>query len=313
MKILLVGALLLFIQMATAQNRFNNVYPIGDDPSIGYKTRMVSQEEKMIFEANPILRMPFLNNIQPKLINGDSTAHTLYLHFKPQIRMYNANSKPVKTPSYNIGLAYQHLYRLSTKNKYKGKFLVYSFETGHYSNGQAKSAFSKHLDDGSEEAKAIYREIQKTTDLSAILNRESGDFSTNFTELHVKYIQSVGELNDNNQPVSSFAFEFGYNLYHNNLLYLFDIGGYSEEDIKIYGRHRFKIEAEYMRSFREDTYIQEKFNLDRYTFTLRNQIIAKPHASVNPLRFETKAAVWFNNNVGLFVSWITGQIGRAHV
>jgi hypothetical protein len=63
-----------------SQDLFNAVYPIGDNPSIGYKTSMVPSIEKILFEANPILRLPLYNNIQRKLMSGNQLYFRI-LHF----------------------------------------------------------------------------------------------------------------------------------------------------------------------------------------------------------------------------------------
>ena len=51
-------------------NIFQEVYPIGENPNIGYKTSMVPEKEHMIFEANPILRMALYNNFRQKLVDN---------------------------------------------------------------------------------------------------------------------------------------------------------------------------------------------------------------------------------------------------
>lgn len=45
------------------------------------------------------------------------------------------------------------------------------------------------------------------------------------------------------------SYSLGYTLYHNNLLGLFDFAGYTQADIKIYGKHRIYLGGEYMAYF----------------------------------------------------------------
>ena len=103
----------IMVNVNLGQDFFNAVYPIGNQANIGYKTSMVPDIEKMYFEANPILRMPFYNNFRRRFMNGDPSGSSLYFGFEPQIRMYNDVSKPIKMPSYKISLlGYQQMFRL---------------------------------------------------------------------------------------------------------------------------------------------------------------------------------------------------------
>src|SRR5690606_9052953 len=124
-------------------------------------------------EANPIVRLALLNTIQQDLENNKNKTSALYLNFKPQIRMYHDNSKPVRMPSYNIGLAFQQVRRLKD---IENALLAFSIESGHYSNGQDRSAFDANLEDGSPAAEAKYDLIEENSDLSTMINRYSGNF-----------------------------------------------------------------------------------------------------------------------------------------
>ena len=95
-----------------------------------------------------------------------------------------------------------------------------AIETGHYSNGQTGAAFSTEFEDESEEGQAVYETITDDTDLSAILNRKSGNFSTNLSRLSFNY--RVNRFDTENNPKRIHSYTFTYQLYHNNFMGLFD-------------------------------------------------------------------------------------------
>lgn len=305
-KIYLLITLLFFTLKAESQGLFNEIYPIGDKPDIGYKTSMVSSIEKITFEANPILRMPFFNNIRRKLMNGEDYGSTLYLGFNSRIRMYSNKSLPVKTPSYRIGIGYQAIIRLSETKSKKNQFIAFMFESGHYSNGQSGCAFDKNKIDGTADCNNLYNTITSQTNLSNILNRESGNYSTNFTEILLNY-RIIDSLDDNYIPKKEWSIKFGLNRYHNNLLFLLNIGGYTEDDIKIYGKNRFLLGIERRYSLSDDNWFKKRLKLNRASFEANLEYISKPHSSVKPSRLELTATAYLKNNLGFFVSGIFGH------
>jgi hypothetical protein len=83
------------------------------------------------------------------------------------------------------------------------------------------------------------------------------------------------------------------------LLGFFDIGGYSAEDIRIYGRHRFSLGYEFMHNF---------LNKVRYTLSANSEYIVNPHPSVEPWRIELQGTIYpFNGEIGMFVKYIYGH------
>jgi hypothetical protein len=297
------------IRNSYSQDVFNAVYPIGENPNIGYKTSMVPSIEKILFEANPNLRMPFYNNIRRKLMTGNhyNSGSTLYLNFRPQLRMYTDNSLPVKTPSYKISiLGYQKLIRLKPGNFFKNHMLAFSIESGHYSNGQSKCAFNKDIDDGTAACDSVYKLITPASNLSTILNRESCNFSTNYTELILNY-RIISALDEDNKPASGFSLKLGWNRYHDKLLFLADIGGYSDDDIKIYGKNRYLFGVEYFTTFSEHNWLRQKLGFNRISFSSNFEYISKPHPYVKPSRLDVCSTVYFNNNLGIFISGIFGH------
>jgi len=289
--------------------QFKDIYPIGDQINIGYKSSMVPDKENILFEANPIVRLPIYNNIKTKLESENpraSKGSTLYLNFNPTIRMYNDNSKPIKTPSYKISLGFQNIIRLDPTNKIKYHFLSYGIESGHYSNGQSKCIFGKNIDDGSEDCNNSYLSITNDSKLTDLINRESGNFSTNFSEVAINY--RIVDLADDYKPKQGISFLLKYNRFHNNLLWLIsDLGGYTQEDIKIYGRNRYNLGFTYMRRLSEEAFIKEKINVNHWTIGANYELIDRPHKSVNQSRFELSATAYFENNLGIFINGIFGH------
>ena len=276
------------------------VYPIGDDPNIRYMTSYTIQET-ILFEANPILRLSVYNNFVKGLLNGYNHTQAWYVSFRPALRMYEDNSKPVRTPSYRILLATQHLFRLKDTQPQRTPFIGFSLESGHYSNGQDGAAFSEKFTDGSKESDIIYGTINSSTNLSALLNRRSANFSTNMTELILNW--RIYALDSDYVAAQMHSVNIGYVLYHNRFLGIADFGGYTPEDIRIYGRNRFLGSYEYMK-------VLEKCQDRRISVKQNIEYIYKPHSSVEPVRLETSFTFYpfpKSKAIGFLTSYIYGH------
>ena len=271
---------------------FTQVYPIGDNPNMNTKTTMVDGEN-IIFEGNPIVRYSFFNDFVSGLMEGKNYTKATYVSYRPQLRIYDSESLPVRMPTYRILLGTQHLLKVGTDD-----LLAFSFESGHYSNGQSGCTFDDDLDDRTQACKDIYASITPSSDLSKMLNRRDGNFSTNLTEIAVSY-RLNGKLK-NDAPNRVNRFELGYIRYHNKLWGLIDAGGFSPEDIEIYGRNRFLLEYEYSQ------FIFQK-KCWRLSFEENLEWIQGAHAHVNPLRSESKITLYQPNQFGYFISAIYGH------
>lgn len=293
------------IEILSSQDLFSAIYPIGDLPNIGYKTTMVPEYEQIIFEANPILRMPLYNKIQRRLQNGKKHASAAYLSFKPQLRMFADNSKPVKTPSYRISvLGFQHLIilpQLNISQSLRYQSLAFSLESGHYSNGQFGCTFHKNHSDGSQECNNEYTLINDHSNLTELLNRETGNFSTNYTEFISSYRLYL-KTDDNIKPTSQLVLNVGLQVNHDNLLFLFDVGGYSDQDLQIMGRSKVLGELEFINSI---PFWKKRF--DRYSLKYNTEYITKIHPWIKPFRFEFTGTIFLKNNLGFFISLIKGH------
>lgn len=285
---------------------FVDFYPINTDPYIGWKSNM-TDKETILFETNPEVRISLYNNFVAGMNEGRFHTSAYYIHFRPQLRMFSENSSPVKTISTPILLGTQHAFLFNryqsdgTLDDFKRSILSFSFETGHYSNGQKMGAFTEAYEDGSPESEAIYNTITPTTNLSDILNRNSGNFSTNLTEIRVNY--RANKLDSNAIPVRTHSITFGGTLYHNRLLYLFNLGGYSANDIKIYGRIRLNAGYEYV------NYLPF-FRKVRYALAENIERIFNAHPFVEPMRFETSVTVYpfpEIGDLGFFLSHTWGH------
>ncbi|MBL7705540.1 MAG: hypothetical protein JNM21_08305 [Taibaiella sp.] len=294
-----------------------NFYPIGDELSIGYLGNLKTARESYLFEAQPTVKLPFFNTIYKNMKEPKAAAdvpfgeklkkatHAAYASFQPQLRMFNDASMPVKTPSYKIGIGYQHLFSLNKANEFGDldsrnlKYIAIAFETGHFSNGQSGAAFDEHLIDGTPAADSLYQHIDDNTDLAAILNRKSGNFSTNYTEIMFKYLQVFEVKND--YALHWFSAEAGWTRYHDNLLYMIPIGGYTENDIVLYGKNLFHLNFEYMYRFRKPGCI------DRVKLNVNYEYLYKPHASVTRSRIEIIPAIYHKSNVGIYAKLAFGH------
>lgn len=296
--ILTVG---LLSQLA-AQNKqtYLQVYPIGDDPNIRWMSSYIDKET-ILFEANPTVRFGFTNNFVQGLQNNKQHTRAWYIAYRGQLRMYTDNSLPVKMPSQRVLLGTQHMFRLiQGSNQLKEKFVSFSLESGHYSNGQIGCAFSTIEFDQTPACDSIYAIITPDSDLSDMLNRNTGNFSTNMTELIINF-RSV-DLDEEFYTERMHSVSLGYLLYHDRMLGIFDIGGFSDNDIKIYGRHRLLATYEYV----------APLNWGNRRFSLKQnfELIIGAHNSVQPIRSETMAILFpFEESraLGFQVSLITGH------
>jgi hypothetical protein len=273
-------------------------YPIGEDPNLSYRTSMVKYET-ILFEANPIVRYSLFNNMY-KFVNtsGSKENHkeAWYVSYRPQLRMYTDNSLPVRTPSYRILLGTQHFWRVRDRD-----LIGFSLESGHYSNGQDGGAFTDKYPDGSPESEAIYKTITPATDLSAILNRKSANFSTDLTELIFNYRWNRLDERIDNSPLRTHSFKVGMVLYHDRFLGIGNFGGYSDNDIKLYGRLRTTIGYQFIKTLK----CNWRFSLAENIETIYNA-----HPSVQPWRLETVGTVYpfpKMTDLGIFATFVWGH------
>lgn len=311
-KILLIIFNIAFFTNAYSQNTFNDYaqfYPIGDDPNVRYMTSYTKQE-KILFEFNPTVRYSIYNNFMKGLMQEYKHTQAWYASFRPQIRVYDENSYPIKTPSYKFFLGTQHLYRLPNYkiSENQEQFIGFSVESGHYSNGQSGSAFSNDFADGSKGSDSIYGLINTSTKLSEILNRNTGNFSTNLTEININFRRY--SIDEKNEPKKMHSFNIGYVRYHNKFLGLGNFGGYTDEDIRIYGINRYLFGYEHLRVFKNG-------NGARISFKENIEIIAGVKYHINPFRSESIFTYYpfikiIKNKIrpkaiGFFVSYIYGH------
>lgn len=283
---------------------FMQVYPIGEDMNLRYMTSN-SPYETTLFDGSPVLKIGFYNNFIKRLMNK-TKRHSMaqYASFTPQLRMYVEKSQPVKMPSYRLLLGTQHLFRLKVPATYQARFIGFSLESGHYSNGQSGCAFSAGVDDETPACDSVYSLINNNTDLSAILNRKNGNFSTNLTELIVNYRSC--KLDSGFRAVRVHAISLGYLLYHHRMFGMIDLGGFSDSDIKIFGRHR--LSGMYL--FEKAFSVGKKKLYQRIRVKQQFEVIIGAHPHVNPLRMETSATYYPIQGIkslGFVVSYIYGH------
>ena len=92
-----------------------------------------------------------------------------------------------------------------------------------------------------------------------------------------------------------------WELYHNNIFGIVNLGGYSAADIEIYGRNRFALPYKFIHTPTDKI----KF---RYSLGKQFEIIQGAHNSVNPLRSESTIILYpCDRDIGFFVSYIYGH------
>jgi hypothetical protein len=298
-KIVALATTFLFIfEIAVSQkgsSNFVKYYPIGEDPSVCYKTSYV-KNETIIFEANPIVKYSIYNNFLKGLSTGKKYTHGWFMEIRPQVRMYAENSYPIKMPSYRFFIGTQHLFKVVNNN-----FLAFSIESGHYSNGQSMSALSEKYADGSKESDSLYSLITPKTNLSQIINRRTGNFSSDLAEIILNY--RINRLDKDQMPYKISSFKLGIIVYQKRFLGIANFGSYSANDIKLYGKYRFLFGYEY-------THVFKKGDGIRMSFAENIELIKGAQQSVNPLRTETIITLYpFINlpTLGIFTSYIYGH------
>lgn len=272
-------------------NVFSQLYPIRDNPTVGWRSSY-TKEEKILFDVHPILSLTLFNNFRKRINEGKLFSHGYSFMFRPQFRMYREESMPVKMPSYKVLLGLQHLYRLSEKH-----FVAYSIESGHYSNGQSGGTLKGGGADGSPQSDSVWATITPNSNLSEMINRKDGDFSTNLTEMMVNY-RFIPKLDANRKPTEVHSSTLGLVYYHNNLFGIADVGGFTPQSIAIYGRWRFLLAYSYTHIWPSGRRLVVSENME---------IIAGAHPSVNPIRMVTTTAFHLRNSLGFFISYIYGH------
>lgn len=271
-------------------NAFNHLYPIRDNPTMGYRSSY--NKEKLLVDVHPVLLLSLFENFEKKLKAGKLFSMGYYFSFRPQFRMYKEQSTPVKMPSYKVLLGFQHLYRISRKH-----LLSYAIESGHYSNGQSGSAFTGGGKDGTPQSDSVWATINKNSKLSALINRTDGDFSTNLTELTLNY-RYIPKLDAFSKPKQVHSFSAGMVYYHNQLYGLFNAGGNSDRALDIYGRWRFLFSYAFSHNWQSGYRVNLSENIEAITGT---------HPSVDPLRSVTQFTFFLPKSIGFFVNYIYGH------
>lgn len=269
---------------------FKDYYPIAKRP---YLSGGIGNNpyENIVFDAKPVVYYGIYNDIREALSKDTITpGDAIYLTIQPQLRLYNENSKPVKTPSYKVFLGWQRI--LSTKNN---NFFTAAFETGHYSNGQTGAAFSTEFEEGTVGGNAAYDAITDNTNLSAILNRDSGNFSTNLSRLSLNY--RVNQFDSIEKPTRIHSYTLTYQRYHDRFAGLIIFGGYNPNDIDIYGRDQVEMIYGYTGYLKD-----ARFSLEQEVYLRFGS-----HPSVAFYRSESRGIIYpWDNDFGFFAEFSFG-------
>lgn len=272
-------------------NIFTSFYPIHESPTVGWRSKL-KQDAAIVFDFHPVLTTSFYNNFKRKIEEEKLFGMGYYFSFRPHFRMYAKNSTPVQMPSYRIFLGLQHMYRLHNEH-----LVSYAIESGHYSNGQSGCAIGEGFDDQSTACDSLYTLITDDSNLSEMINRTNGDFSTNLSQFTINYRYLPDQLKTRNFRMIHSA-NFGVVYYHNNFLGLVDAGGHSANAIEMYGRWRFLLSYQYTHQWNSG-----------YRFTVAEdiEIIEGAHPYVNPIRAVTTASFFLPGNLGIYISYSYGH------
>lgn len=256
--------------------------------------------ETILFDARPIARYHVYNDMSKKNLRVESVGRAFYVSFRPHLRMYNSQSNPVRTPSYKIALGSQWS-KLFHKSNTRAQQLAISLESGHYSNGQPNCFLSDQILDGTPACDSLYQTIANGEDIASLVNRSSGNFSTNWTELILQY-KWVKADPENYAENMSHSLRLGYTHYHDRFIIFGKFGGYSENDIKLYGSHFFHGFYEYNSYF--------MFN-DKPVDFLASQsfdLLTNADPRIPKLRAVTKVVLFpFGSDLGVFAAVINGR------
>ena len=162
MKTKLIILILIHIHTILNGQKFTAVYPVSESPNIQLMSKM-NEDEPILFEALPTVRFNLYNDFQKSFLKNNPFGKAFYISFRPHLRMYNEISKPVKTPSYRIYLASQWIWNIPSTSLTKQHYIGFMMESGHYSNGQARCAFSNEFEDEESSCKTIYENITEQT------------------------------------------------------------------------------------------------------------------------------------------------------
>ena len=253
-----------------------------------WKTPM-NEEESFLFDAQPTLYYQFYNSY---LMSEKKHQQAAYAFFKTHIRMYQETSLPIKTPSYIGFIGYQYSF-----NWGKNQFNL-AAETGHYSNGQSNCAWDPSFKDGSPACEAAFTAINDETNLADLLNRSSGNFSTNTTKLMLQFVLPRINNTDSSGFDIAHRLSFSYSRNHEAFAYLFNVSN-GQGDIQFIGDQSF--------AFSTESFFSLDANID---LSIKNDVeyIHGVHPSINPWRYSLTVNVFPADWVtAFFVSYTTGH------
>ena len=296
MKIFYAHCVLLLFICTDASGQFQ---AFDETPYIAYSTPTgVGRSEKMIFEARPTLKLPIYGNLNNDLLKGKKYSETVHIVFDPQFRMYDDNSLPVKMPSYRAFLSAGILRQIGDPNSPRA-LVSFTVEHGHYSDGQDGCVFGSSKDNDS--LCKIYSAMADKINVAQMLNRSSGEYSTDFVRGKLKLCYLLDSINAGCGPMMKNALEvtLGYTRLVDRLLG-FDIGGYDDYASKIYPMNQLYGELAF------EEYYSCKSNR-HYRLSFEYFYRPSDNSFVYAHNFSATAAYFFSFNLGFFVRGEYGQ------
>ncbi len=267
LRLLFSLSFLIAVFATQAQNNpFSGYMPIQEAPSLQWLSPG-EESEPMVFDAEPIIYYYVYNSYrEDSLAKGDVKPEGIYLNFISNFRMYQGKSTPIKTPSYKAIVGWQRSQGIGTPTVF-----TYMLETGHYSNGQSRCAWSDTSLDRSLGCNKLYQGINDHTDLDVLLNRSSGNFTTNFSRFALKL-----ELKGKEPSHYYQSFQMSYTYNHVAFAGIINYGGSVENDLSIIGDGEAKVEHEIALQGKEES-----------MWSLRQSFgyLIDAHPSIEPIRY----------------------------
>jgi hypothetical protein len=135
-----------------------------------------------VFTGEAALHLPLWHTTDQIWLSEGGRAQFVRLSYRPVARMRSSASEPVRTPSYNIGLAWQlAALRAPTNSNFAYRLRSLSAGITHYSNGQEGCLYRGYTRDADDRCEITDAPLAA----QRRFNLESGDFSTTFLALRI--------------------------------------------------------------------------------------------------------------------------------
>ncbi|MCD6013306.1 MAG: hypothetical protein K0Q79_3168 [Flavipsychrobacter sp.] len=294
-----------FLLLALSKGAYGQFSSFDETAYFGLSTPTgTNQSESILLEARPILKVPLYNRLNSDLGKRKRYSPTASIIFDPQFRMYNSNSRPVKMPTYRIFLSAGVTRQIGSDLNSPDALISLAAEHGHYSNGQFGCVWGSSMDNDST-CMALSANADNI-DAPAMLNRNSGEYSTNFARAKLKlmYFLRSYPINDagstrGGKVKRSVQGTIAYTKLVDWLAGA-DIGGYDDHAHLFYPMNQFYVELAYEHYFAHNSNRHIRIGAEYWYRPSGN-------AFIYPNNFAITGAYFLQNNLGFFIKGEYGQ------